>query len=49
MSVRDAKIVFRDVIFKLLRSLGIDSKELSIPTANVACTITLFLLGSKPP
>ncbi len=40
-----------DDIFKLLRSLGIDSKE-SIPPAYVAWragTTTLFLLGSWPP
>ncbi len=37
-------------IFKLLRRLGIDSKEL-IPQAYVAWragTITIFLLGSEP-
>ncbi len=41
-------MVFRDSIFKLLRSLGNDSKEL-IPAAYIArraCAITLFLLGS---
>ncbi len=41
----------REGIFKLLRNLGIDSKE-SNPPAYVAWragTTTLFLLGSQPP